>query len=309
MPSFISWLSFASVVLALPARADEPAAVQIAAAKKRFAAAKDSKNAGTEIVSILNAAKDDLAPLLADDDTSIALYAAWDTAKNRDAGDGSDWHWFVGFLQGRTGLTPPMRWEIALAGSYHWRPTGAYDKVLEGYLKRTDILTKSGKRIFLREEPRPEKMAGFFPAPGLVLSREGEGDLTITVSGERFVVPAALLKPSRPERFSLDRHVNALVADRRAFVAVHEQHGERFPLFCFDLRSGKLIWRADVWAAGAENLVARDGPWNHDVFLQSHKGSLVIYGDCPACYIESLDAVTGKPQFRFCSNAWYARPR
>jgi len=308
----VGGLVLASLLLALPACADEPAAAQLAAAKKRFSAAADSGAAGKEIVSILKAAKDNLAPLLADDDTSIALFAAWDAARKRDTGDnsGADWHWFVGFLQGRTGLAPPPRWEIRLAGDYFYNrpdpPEAVCEKVLEGYLKRTDVLTKDRRRtIRLKDEPEPRREAGFYAAPGLTLARQGEGDLTITVGQDKIVVPARLLREML-DKFWIDS-INVLVAHDRAFVAFHERTGSAFPLYSFDLKSGNLVWRADVWAAGAENLGFISGGWHHSITLQLNKGSLLVFGDSPARYIESLDAATGKPKFRFCSNAWYPR--
>src|SRR5262249_11672802 len=83
-----------------PVVSDQPGGGNVAAAKKRFADAPDSQAAGKEIDSILKAAQGNLSPLLADDNTSISLFAAWDSAKLRgNTKDGSDWYWFIGFLQ------------------------------------------------------------------------------------------------------------------------------------------------------------------------------------------------------------------
>jgi outer membrane protein assembly factor BamB len=140
------------------------------------------------------------------------------------------------------------------------------------------------------------------------LAREGDGDLTVTApKGERVTVPARLVKEALGPRSSRDS-VNALVAGGRAFVAFHDRFGSAYPLLCFDSKSGKLLWRTEVWASGTENIGVLSGSWSHRTYLVPHKDSLVIFGSAPSSYMEALDAATGKPLYRFCRSAWYAKP-
>src|SRR6266568_6975811 len=120
----------------------EPAGKELGDAKKRFAAAKDSDAAAKAIQRVLKAAGTNLDPLLADENTAIALRVAWESAQLRaKSGDDAAWQWFVGYLQGRTKLQIPLRWEFNLA----WRffdPSRTKQGVLilRKYVKKTDEL-------------------------------------------------------------------------------------------------------------------------------------------------------------------------
>jgi hypothetical protein len=170
----------ASLVFALcgvVARSDEPKkptlpASQptggVAAAKMRFVKATDSAKAGSEIVAILKAARGNFSPLLGDDNASIALFAAWDAAKHKSGqADGADWNWFVGFLQGRTGLSPTLRWEVSLMACHYvrfkqWNPNKMAPKnVLEDYLKQGDVLERENGIIQFKRRKMLAKQAGF----------------------------------------------------------------------------------------------------------------------------------------------------
>jgi hypothetical protein len=286
-----------------------------ASAKKRFASAADSAVAGKEIAAILKAAKGSFSSLLADDNTSLALFAAWDAAKQRSGqAEGADWNWFVGFLQGRTGLSPPLRWEIALMSIHYgqfkqWNPNQwAPRRVLEDYLKKGDVLEKwQDDTIVLKRRRVLTKKAGFW-VPSDLTAQLNDRDLAITVGEkEQILVAASVLKDavSNPEASGYN-HLNATVAADRAFVAFFDEFGERYPLLCIDRNSGKVLWKAEVWALATEQIPARSGSWAHNLILEFHKKSVVLYGIGVGCYVEAFDIETGKPLYRFASNAWYA---
>jgi hypothetical protein len=285
---------------------DEPSAKEIAEAKNRFAKATDGSDAGKQIDRLLALCKNDLKPLLSDDNTSIALFAAWEAAKKHGADDGAGYQWFVGFLQGRTGLELSMRWEFIFAQEFfRSSPFDVEKKELRSYLKKTDEVKEFASGVGLKGYTKLTKQAGAWAPEGLTLARTDSGELSVSLKPDlRVTVPATVVKETIAHRPG-DRVVRAEVADGRVFVAIHDHYGTPFPLLCFDSKSGKLLWQADSWSTG--NPGQGTGVWYQEIELLPLKKSMVILGDGQGCYLEAFDAETGKPKYRFCNHAWYER--
>jgi hypothetical protein len=133
-------------------------------------------------------------------------------------------------------------------------------------------------------------------------------DLAITFGDkEQVVVAASVLDNALSSLDAPNKFLSAAAADDRAFVAFFDEYGEKYSLLCIDRKSGKVLWKEQVWALATEQIPARTGPWGHALTMVLQNRSVVLLGIGVGCYIESFDIATGKPLYRFSSNTWNAR--
>ncbi len=99
----------------------------------------------------------------------------------------------------------------------------------------------------------------------------------------------------------------ASIGPGRSFLALYDDEGGRFWLNCVDTDTGTILWKADVWACGAENLPIQFGGPSHNVALVIGKQEIGVFGICSgAQYLEVFNVKTGVNVCRFATNYWYS---
>jgi hypothetical protein len=231
--------------------------------------------------------------LLADEDTGIALQAAWEVHKkpvkrvppvpNRtdDLYDRDELARFREFLKDRTKAPLPDWWAAALVDveffpGQHLASGGDY--------------TKGGPTL-------GESKAGPLVPEGAELERAGES-LRYTAGGRAVEFPPAALA-----RFGRDCYAGVLGEKGSAVAAFSPAGGFRYKLAGFTGKGGEPAWVADVWAAGRKAL---GGHGVHRVELVERDGTVFVFGaESHGTYLEAFDAVTGKCRYRFCTGYWF----
>jgi hypothetical protein len=219
-----------------------------------------------------------------DDDTSIALQAAWETYKRRvkkqTAFRGrTQWGYdkdsleeFLTFLAERLQSEPPD-W---------WRATLLEVDVFPG--RHHAFIDFKGKL------PKPPKV------------RLNKGEVTIasamqsvTIRKSMYDKFAPLGDPNRPPVVHWDQST--------FFFARPEDRSYPYDLVCVDLETGKELWLASIWAS--RRGVSTGAPGRHPVEIRQLEGTVIVYGGGQAgMYIEGFDAKTGECRFRFCTSYW-----
>lgn len=257
-----------------------------------------------------------LAELTRDPDTGIALYAWWQSHKSKDLHVAAASHpeRFVGFLEGRTGLTCPTNWaswltlqsdfskEAFLPGAIHlYEPLG---------LIRTRIGDDGNKRLS-GLAPSVEKLQKIRIGPHEVQVPVGTRVKNgwIEVGTKSLPLHPSLIKALQRLRiddsgdFKSDA-CRVLIEDRATYVVFHSFGSEiAHTLFCLEARSGAVAWKADVWTA-TDMGYAMFGNWSYQpVELATSREVVAVFG-VYGHYVEAFDIATGKPVFRFNPRLW-----
>ena len=95
-----------------------------------------------------------------------------------------------------------------------------------------------------------------------------------------------------------------LMGDKRAIIAAFSPlSGFPFKLAGFTGEGGKPAWKVDVWAAGRTSLA---GEGHHWVELKEKGDTVFVFGaESHGMYLEGFEAATGKCRFRFCTCYWF----
>ena len=226
-----------------------------------------------------------LKKLAEDDDTSIALQAAWELHRKAVKRDPpirgrTDWVFdrkpmeeVIGFVAKRLQAEPPAWWRSALLKGDAW---------------------PDRQHAFIDRDGDPPA------APEVAI---GKDEVTIT-SGKRSIkLPKAVY--DKAEGFlDLGTAPAALLGAELSVVARPVGRGYPFNVVAVDTRTGRGLWTALVWAA-------RRGPssgpaWVSPVEVRRHKDTAVVYGcESHGLYAEGFDAKTGQCRFRFCTCYWF----
>lgn len=252
---------------------------------------------------------DELRELQTGADIETALQAAWilNTSPTVNPLSPSPQR-FLGFLEGRTGITPPLRWEVRLVlDAYRNAPPEA-DAVLEKYLKLAPFLKRGGGgRLSFRYEADKLSHIGL----GLTSLQE----INLKQNGETVVVSVGQAKLVLAEKVIRDllRQYNFLetcavnIGTDVSVVAFYSRSGFNFPLIGVESKSGKVIWQTESWSFGGINIGPSSGPASESLSLVTTSNSVVLFGAGPEFYIESYDLKTGKNRYRFSTNYWWCR--
>jgi hypothetical protein len=284
----------------------EPMAKELDDAKKSFAAAADSEVAGRAIQRVLKVAGSDLKPLLADENTGIALRAAWEIAQRRaKSGDESAWPWFVGFLQGRTKLQIPLRWEFNLA----WRffdpsRTKQGELILRSYMKKTDELYDHDGLPRWKRPAQPKGDAAEWRRDRSKRKAD-PGELALTTAAGHTLRISAVASKKVWSKSRFDA-VSALAVGQLTYAAFPTDMGEGFPVVCMRRESSEIVWEAKSWGSG-EVIGQFTGPTGHEMSLDQRGDIIAVFGSSVmGSYLEVFDSKSGKLVFRFCPSDWNA---
>jgi hypothetical protein len=271
---------------------DSPKALR---AKVIQAADSDSK-ADAYKALLLKVGKAGVADLMKDEDTGIALQAAWEAHKKSarrpkhlehrsdDIYDPGELAKFLAFVRDRTKAPVPDWWAANIA-DVDLAPGQAH-----GFLSLTD--SKPGPKL------RKSRVGSLVPE-GAELERRG-GALVYSAGGRSVEIPADTFGMSPDDYFV------GLAGDKWSAIAPYGVGGFPFRLAGFVGKGGKAAWTADVWAAGRTGL-AGEG-W-HVVELKGSRDAVYVFGE-EGCgmYLEAFDAATGKCLYRFCTCYWFHFP-
>jgi len=239
-----------------------------------------------------DASEDQLRTFRANAHEGVALYAAWEEATRAAKASGKlgpvqrdSVERFLGFAEGRLGISLPKWWETAMRSA----------------------LTTDGKGGLIRYAAG--NSLHFYRGTGIVLQGQGpelrvhsgaklrvkDGKLLVCVEGHSLVIPTSVLaEPAAGEELDF------LVDSDRCYVAAHIDGGFEFPLICLT-RTGRVLWTAKVWSAHCQSAF---GQCYQRVTLVSGKDRVLVFGAEPyAMFIEAFDKKSGKNHFRF--STWY----
>jgi hypothetical protein len=231
-----------------------------------------------------------LKDLMKDDDTGIALQAAWETyakpikrrpavgARADDVYDPAELKKFVAVLKERTKAPVPDGWAAAMTDVDLF--SGAHHAFIGPLVDETDTPT----------EPRT-----------------GRGDLKAELNGDNIVCSAG----GRSVAFPKDTFGGILtesfvgsVGEKRSVIAAYTKaSGFAYQVAGFEGEGGKPVWKAEVWAAGRDFLGGRG---YHAVDFVETDGVAYLFGmESHGAYAEAFDVATGKVKFRFCTCYWW----
>ena len=243
------------------------------------------------------ASPDDLLSLRAGIHDSISLQVAWKQALRHTFDerpkraqrrgmrlDRGELHRFLGFVEGRTRVAVPEWWKNVVL--------------------RARAFNRDSFHFPAEQHLRYEKTTfGPYAPPGTAIEEHGQ-NVVLRAGGESFTIPAAVLdqNPGCSVDFS------ALVTAERWYLALHGSNGGEFPLFCIDRESGKVLWKASVWANGTVLVYsgifrAGERHGDHAVTIKAQGDRIVVFGaEGISAYVEAFKADNGENLLRFCTS-------
>ena len=243
-----------------------------------------------------------------DADISIALQAAWEEhavilpdelEAEREEGDlparvlrPGDAQRFFGFLEGRGGVEIPEWWEGRR--DFPERMPLRYDEPYD--FEETDFSLYGNKeKLRMIKSSYGPKSSAVKTDDGLVLSR-GEQKLTIVND-----VVEQLKKDARQSA----KYCIVEFSKEKSCVAIYDDLGLRFPLYCIESKTGKLLWKAEIWGQREDAQMFTGGGSHHEVQLQVEEQQVAVWGaGLYGAYVECFDPKTGTAKFRFSTEYW-----
>jgi hypothetical protein len=100
-----------------------------------------------------------------------------------------------------------------------------------------------------------------------------------------------------------DCYAGVIGEKRSAVAAYSDSSGFAFEIAGFEGKGGKPTWKSDVWASGRTILA---GAGHHWVEVIEKDGTVCVFGaESHGMYAEAFDLATGKSTFRFCTGYWF----
>ena len=238
-----------------------------------------------------------LPGLFEDEDTGIALHAAWEAHKalaTRQAAesaldtpvrseiiyDRARLTQFQAFVKKRTKAPIPAWWssqivDVDVAPGKCHAFNGAHVAMALRFRK-----SNAGPRVPLNSELANEGQ----------LLRYSSHEQTLLFDGSKFkgVLP--------------DSYCGLLGKSQSVLAGFSSGGGFNYMIAGLSSNGGDFRWKADVWATGRLCLA---GGGFHAVELIEQDGTLFVFGaETHGMYLEAFHVVTGKPQYRFCTQYW-----
>lgn len=182
---------------------------------------------------------------------------------------------FIGFVEGRVGITVPDWWEKAMMNARAYSRSNVFFEkpTLEKYKK-----TSGGFRA-----PKPIQVIG------------DDGSFTITDGVSLAILGKALCEYSEKH---LNGEIDAMFSDARCYIVVHANRCSPYRLFCTENKSGRIVFEKSVWASAQSGHYSGVG-W-HWVDILVVKGRVWVFGvGDDGAYLESFDTRSGVSTFRF----------
>lgn len=272
----------------------------------------------------------DMLALVNHRQTTLALLARWELLSRGDAAAQRDSHpqrW-LGFFEGRTGVTPPARWAAilsALPQPFQPHCTSIYEP---------SGLVTSNQFTFTGDNGATETVTLPCVCAALPLRRTSAGfllngvagrdadvvrndnGLRLTARGRALQVPENSLSPLWQAYTGRNARCSLYLGEKRSYVAFFSEWPRKYPIVCLETSSGRMLWQAEVWAHGdVVPLQFGTVPSDHRVELAAAEDVVASFGsDGARCYVEGFDAKTGAVRFRFSPDyrenaAYQEKPR
>ena len=293
-----------------------PAVDPLVALRSSAVQADEPETATKAFAKLFEHASDDtLIALKADPNLGISLHAAYlmQKSKKPELIASSHPERFIGFLEGRTGLSSPPNWAISFALS----PSN--EDLIPAALRTygpLGLITIEDEEVGLKPG---EGIPMCHSVPKLhriqVAGRSIECPVAIDVRNDRLVV-SNKATPLRDPFLSLLRrlkshnYLNAIVAKGKVFVVIWEGWPFQYPIICLDSNSGEMLWKSEVWAVDNQKGPSSNfGHFLHHVELTANQGMIGVFGiSHMGYYVDGFNIGTGKAMFRFSPNLWFREP-
>ncbi len=297
--AFAGWLLLCGVARAQEKQRDT------ASMRREIESATSANKTGHVYNSLLaNAPVEDLQRLKNDPNTGIALAAAWRLFEKSPRSDPvPNGQRFLGFIEGRTRLQIPLRWELEVQGILVNTPE-EYQAMLRPYNLRAPFITRRGKEIVVGHEKHQESILNLTVPIDTSLVRNNK-EIKITVGKKSVTVPEDAI-PDLVRDSQSTRGFRAVIGDKRSYFAVLDVVGATSEVTCFDQENHRVVWNASLWAYGGDTPRSGSGSWWNDADLVLSEDRLAVFGRGPrACYLEVFDVSTGAATLRFSTTNWY----
>jgi hypothetical protein len=247
-----------------------------------FNAAKSANDAASALASMFaQASRTKLEALKTDDCAGVALQAAWEEVLlSLPEGEQTPpvsvdtqlLQYFVGFVEGRTHLAAPSWWKRGVLKEHAYKRTNVFFPILEN---------------------QPYVKAGMgFQAPRGASFEAHPGGLRLKVNEESVPIRSAVM-----EGRGLANRVSAMIDGDHCYLTVHHNRCIPCRLYCIERRSGRIVWRSLIWAAGIKSYTGTGFHW---ISLVSRKGLVCVFGLGDNCaYVEAFGKADGANQYRF----------
>jgi hypothetical protein len=282
------------------------------------AKARNSSQTGNVYERILGSiTENELQELVHDSDLSITLNAAWAlnrSAKRQHISPGAQR--FLGVLESRTGLNVPQWWEVeatsaALGDRSKFLNEKLSNEIIGRYFPFSPFLERLGDGSYVFKVEKFDKAPlGLLARANISVKPQGDG-VSVKADSVELRIDATRLSELASE-YKFARYIDVRHKPPRVIVSLHDEFGSKFPFWCVDAQSGRLLWDGESWGYGAENLIAfRSGPWRHKVEVVIANHTVAVFGGGTSTYsvvyLEAYDIRSGKPLYRFASNYWFAK--
>jgi hypothetical protein len=234
---------------------------------------------------------------------SVALAAAWEvvcrTMKQPDLElDKDALNRFIGFVEGRVGVSSPEWWEAGLL-----RAKGTPQRFVLFCIG--DLQTPYKGLPFQFHVRQNDRINGdddhYEPlhamvSPTIASIIEVSKGWRVTIGDESFVVAESV----REQFGDIQERASVHFASNRVYVAFHSGMCGTSKLFCLDRPRGQILWECRVWGHG--NLYSHSGGGRecHWVGLRETQDELLVFGLAgDQAYIEGFRVADGVCTFRF----------
>jgi hypothetical protein len=185
----------------------------------------------------------------------------------------SELKWFLGFVEGATGVRPPAFFREGINGiNLDYLPSC-----------RTSGKLKS-----------PYYSLGTLAVPKHVIIENQGFRVRALISKEELLLPGR-------EWIEKISHSDCLVltlAEQQAFVAFHSDRSSPFEVLCVQRADGNVLWRSKVNPLPYH--MGHSGFGFHYAEIAKKEGQIFVFGTCDDCsYVACLDAATGKNKWTF----------
>jgi hypothetical protein len=289
-PAFVGTLILVASLLA-SATADDKEAEKLKAMRnevlKDLFAAEDKSSAVADAYKKLftHVWLAELKKFMEDEDTSIALQAAWELHRKAVKRDPP--------IPGRTDWVfdkKPMEEFLKLAAKRLKTELPAW---WEATLLKGEVFPGRHHAFITNEGPLPPPAKVKVEKDGVVLT---SGKQSVKVPKEEFDKAAG--------DFDIGTPPVILCGEELSFIARPVFRSYPFEVICVDSKTGKKQWAVTVWAARRGSSTGPAGV--NPVEIRRHGDTVIVYGcESHGMYAEGFDAKSGKCQFRFCTCYWF----
>jgi hypothetical protein len=239
----------------------------------------------------------------------IAMQAAWELCLARVAvkDPRGNVQRFLGFVEGRTQLDVPLRWEVALVIRLVPLAPPDIDKALKDYLGVAPFLEKGPNGSVNFPAPEFRKSVLGLWAPSEITVKKENGKVVFSQGqASIFLEEEDLLQESRLGKSRERNYCMLTIGSDSSYLILYDLFGDQGSLLSLDTRTSKIRWRAQVMCMGAEKFARRTGSWYHEAILVPAGEDVAVFGiGSDGCYLEAFDRQTGRNSYRFATNLWY----